>query len=240
VSIDKNILHGLLLKKIDEPWIRILIEKILFNDPTKNCLIKGKPEELASVPYHKSLWHAPKNKGLPIGNLTSQFFSNVYLNELDQFVKHRLKCKHYLRYVDDVVILDTDSAQLEQTYQRINRLLNERLCLNLHPHKKQINQISHGINFVGFVMKPHRKYIRRSTVSRLKEKIRQWKQDYVREEGVVPEESWMQYRAMLNSYYGLFRWANAYKLREALAKKARNERVFPDADYAKFYLRPLN
>jgi retron-type reverse transcriptase len=236
VSIDKNILHAILLRKIDEPWILRLLQKILFHDPKSNCFLKGNKAILAKVPKHKSLWHSPADKGLPIGNLTSQFFSNVYLNELDQFVKHQLKCRHYTRYVDDLVILHSEPKYLSQIYESMNQFLGKELHLSFHPKKTQIQKLENGINFVGFIVKPYRKYIRRSSVGRLKDKIRKWKSA----PASVTEESWMQYRAMLNSYYGLFRWANGYRLRLSLAKEARNERVFPDGDLSKFYLKPLN
>lgn len=95
LSINKVALFDLLKKKIYEPWLLKLVEQVLFHDPRPTCQVKSKQEAFYRVPKHKSLWHAPSERGLPIGNLTSQFFANVYLNELDQFAKHILKARYY-------------------------------------------------------------------------------------------------------------------------------------------------
>ena len=79
----------------------------------KIIIKKGDPALFQLIPPHKSLFKVPKNQGLPIGNLTSQFFANIYLNELDQFAKHQLKIKYYLRYVDDLLMLHQNPKQLK-------------------------------------------------------------------------------------------------------------------------------
>jgi len=89
-------------------------------------------------------------KGMPLGNLTSQFFANVYLNELAQFVKHKLRAKCYIRYVDDFVILHNSKEQLNIWKSEINRFLKEKLELELHPNKSQILKLKKGIKFLGF------------------------------------------------------------------------------------------
>jgi len=87
---------------------------------------------------------------MPLGNLTSQFFANVYLNELDYFVKHKLKAKYYIRYVDDFVILHKSKEQLEKWKAEIDRFLRDKLKIELHPEKSKIILLSRGIDFVGF------------------------------------------------------------------------------------------
>ena len=82
---------------------------------------------------------------MPLGNLTSQFFANVYLNELDQFMKHKLGAKYYLRYVDDFVILHSSKHQLNIWKKEINNFLNEKLKLELHPNKSKIINLSNSI-----------------------------------------------------------------------------------------------
>jgi len=89
-------------------------------------------------------------KGMPLGNLTSQFFANVYLNELDYFVKHKLRAKYYIRYVDDFVILHPSKEQLKIWKNEINKFLAKKLKLELHPDKSRIINLSRGIDFVGF------------------------------------------------------------------------------------------
>src|SRR5690606_16103590 len=103
VSINKHILADLLAKHVSDPWWWNLTETILFHDPRKNYEYRGDPKRLDLVPAHKRLTQQPAHLGLPIGNLSSQFFANVYLDVLDQFVKHDLRCRHYIRYVDDFV-----------------------------------------------------------------------------------------------------------------------------------------
>ncbi len=105
MSIDKEILFALLAPKIHDDDVLWLTRLLVFHDCTQDYLLKGDPELLARIPPHKTLFGAGPNQGLPIGNLNSQFFANVYLNGLDQFVKHQLQCRHYLRYCDDFVLL---------------------------------------------------------------------------------------------------------------------------------------
>ncbi len=108
MRIDKAILWRLLAPHIADDDARWLTELLVFHDCTDGHIVKGAPGELEQVPPHKSLLRCEPGKGLPIGNLNSQFFANVYLNGLDQFVKHQLRCRHYLRYCDDFVLLSAD------------------------------------------------------------------------------------------------------------------------------------
>ncbi len=188
------------------------------------------------------MWYAPKNKGLPIGNLTSQFFANIYLNELDQFVKHKLKCKYYLRYADDILIFNKSPKLLNQAYNQIEIFLEKELLLKLHPGKKEINTLDKGINFVGYIIKPHRVYIRNSTVGRLKQKICQLNiQEIQGNEMIENKNNLEKYQAALNSYFGMFRHIKGYNLRRSLGEKLKNEVIFPVKDYRKFQIqKPKN
>src|SRR3990167_4012244 len=91
-----------------------------------------------------TFWFSGDKKGMPLGNLTSQFFANIYLNKLDYFVKHILKAKYYLRYVDDFVILHESDRQLEIWKEQIDPFLRERLKIELHPQKSRIIPLSRG------------------------------------------------------------------------------------------------
>jgi hypothetical protein len=104
---------------------------LLTGNQALNADYRGNPAHLKRVPAHKQLVHAAPEKGLPIGNLTSQFFPNVYLNELDQFVKHTLKVNHYVRYVDDFVLLHQEPAVLDAWRSAMANFLRERLGLSL-------------------------------------------------------------------------------------------------------------
>ena len=115
----------MLTPRIHEPWLLALSQQVVFHDPRQNCVLKSKREVFDRVPKYKSLWNAPSHQGLPIGNLTSQFFANVYLDRLDQFVKHTLRAKYYFRYVDDWVILGESIDVLNSHFAAIDRFLRE-------------------------------------------------------------------------------------------------------------------
>jgi len=108
---------------------------------------------------------------MPIGNLTSQFFANIYLNELDYFVKHKLKAEYYIRYVDDFVILHNSRKQLERWKNQIDNFLKLRLKLELHPEKSRIIPLSRGIDFVGFRNFYYHKLLRKRNIRNIQRKI---------------------------------------------------------------------
>ena len=124
-----------------------LAEKLVFRDCTHEPVLKGNPQRVDRLPPHKTLFRAPPGKGLPIGNLNSQFFANVYLNALDQFVKHELKYRWYLRYCDDFVLLAESATQLAVWRTRIENFLLERLLLQLNPARERLRPVSDGVDF---------------------------------------------------------------------------------------------
>ncbi len=140
-TVDHKILLSILMKKIADKKIRWLMRLILSN-------------------YHSGV----DEKGMPLGNLTSQFFANVYLNELDQFVKQQLKVKYYLRYVDDFIILHHSPLVLEGYKQKINDFLLQKLALNLHPDKSKIIFLLRGVHFLGFKVFLHHKLIKKKNI----------------------------------------------------------------------------
>jgi RNA-directed DNA polymerase len=109
--------------------------------------------------------------GLPLGNLTSQLFVNVYMNEFDQFAKHKLKARHYIRYADDFALLSEDRAWLEAQVPQIESFLRERLHLTLHPDKVYIKTFASGVDFLGWVHFPDHRVLRTTTKKRLLRKI---------------------------------------------------------------------
>ncbi len=110
-------------------------------------------------------------RGLPLGNLTSQLFANIYLNELDQFVKHRLKAKHYIRYADDFVFLSHDRALLESLIPIIRDFLQQQLRLTLHPKKIFLKTLSSGVDFLGWAHFPDHRVLRTSTKHRMLRRV---------------------------------------------------------------------
>jgi RNA-directed DNA polymerase len=192
VSINKAVLLEQLQRQVTEPWWIALAGVILMHDPRQNVEVRGTQAELALVPTHKSLFNAPEGYGLPIGNLSSQFFANVLLDDLDQFVKHQLRAPTYVRYVDDFVMLHTSPQWLNAARQRIEAKL-ETLNLQINPRKTILQPVARGIDFVGHVIKPHRRITRRKTVHTMLDRL----QD-------MPAADLHQ---SANSYFGLLRQA---------------------------------
>lgn len=150
-------------------------------------------------------------KGLPLGNLTSQLFTNVYMNVFDQFVKHKLKAKYYARYTDDFVFVSSDKDYLESLVPKIRQFLKGQLALDLHPHKVTIRSIHQGADFLGYVTRPHYRVVRTRTQRRMtrgfSEKLEAYKAGDASQEEV--EQS-------LASYIGVLSHANAYRFTEEL------------------------
>lgn len=138
-------------------------------------------------------------QGLPLGNLTSQLFANIYLNEFDRFVKHGLKARYYIRYADDFVILADQRAELIELVPLLQKFLLERLKLVLHPDKLFIKTVASGVDFLGWVHFPKHRVMRRATKLRMMRKL-----------------ATNQKEATRNSYLGLIKHGNTYKLRASL------------------------
>lgn len=176
VAIDKNILRAQVAKKVREPWWLTLSDLILFHDPRGNFELRGSKDKINLVPIHKRLNQQPKHLGLPIGNLSSQFYANIYLNELDQFIKHQIKAKHYIRYVDDFIILHESPQWLNDALIKINDWLPKHLHANLNPKKTILQPVERGVDFVGQVIKPWHRYTRPRTVNEAISRINQTKE----------------------------------------------------------------
>jgi hypothetical protein len=149
--------------------------------------------------------------GLPIGNLTSQLFANIYLGEFDHFVKHKLKVKNYIRYTDDFVIVGEDKNYLEHLIEPISKFLKENLNLSLHPQKLSIRKYRQGIDFLGYVVFPYHIAVRTKTKRRIFRKLRKYLKDY--KDGTLSEETLRQSMA---SYFGVLSHANSFRLGELL------------------------
>lgn len=206
VSIDKDILAGLVLKHVDTPWLRRLIAQVIHHDPTQGPRFNSPRWKMRQVPQHKSLFNS-NGRGLPIGNLSSQFFANVYLNELDQLVKRRLGIRWYGRYVDDVVLIDHDPQKLNAAFDVMQVFAGEKLRAAFHPKKTTRNTCDKGVNFCGMILLPHRKYLRRRTAKAMQHVANG-------PERFADPEHWT---SQMNSYLGLCRHANTYNLRKQVA-----------------------
>jgi len=171
-SIDQNILISILQEYIPDKDIVNLLKGIIF-----------------------SFYSTELGKGLPLGNLTSQLFANVYMNEFDQFVKHKVKVKHYIRYADDFVILSENKEYLENKILIIKNFLENKLKLALHPDKVFIKTLSSGMDFLGWVHFFDYRILRRTTKKRMFNKI---KTNFDSQ--------------TLNSYLGLIKHGNSHKI----------------------------
>ena len=163
VSINKAILRDRIAARVTEPWTLALAELVLFHDPRQGAIMQSTARQHTRVPAHKRLMGQPAHLGLPIGNLSSQFFANIYLDALDQFAKHQLHARHYIRYVDDFLLLHESAQWLNQAKAEIEAFIERELHVRLNPAKTILQPIARGIDFVGQVIKPWRSSIRRRT-----------------------------------------------------------------------------
>lgn len=195
VSINKLVLREILLAKIPEPFWRRLTELVLMHDPRVDFVYRGDPEMMDLVPPHKRLMEQESHLGLPIGNLSSQFFANVYLDVLDQHAKHQLRARHYVRYVDDFVFLHESPERLNEILAEVTAFLPATLGAQINPRKTILQPIDRGVDFVGQVIKPWRRETRKRT-----------RNEALRRVAETPSRDLMQ---VANSYFGLLRQATA-------------------------------
>jgi retron-type reverse transcriptase len=169
-SINHGILLGILRERIEDEDILKLLENII-------C----------------SFDSGVKGEGIPLGNLTSQLLVNIYMNEFDQYVKHILKVKYYIRYADDFVFMLKDRSYLEELCQKIEDFLTQELRLSLHPDKVFIKTLASGVDFLGWVHFPKHKVLRTTTKKRMLRKVNE---------------------KNVTSYLGLLAHGNGYKIQE--------------------------
>lgn len=181
-TIDHGVLLGLIKEKINDQRLLNLLEKV----------VRG--------------FETHPGKGMPIGNLTSQLFANIYMDPLDKFVKHRLKVRHYVRYADDFLLLSDNEAELMGYFVEIWRFLKEVLRLELHPHKISLRKLAWGIDFVGYVALPHRAQPRRRTVRRIFKRV-----DCITDTA--------QLSAVLDSYLGYLCHVDSQEIQEQLLNR---------------------
>ena len=178
-SIDQEFLMQILKKYIQDENIFWLLERIVgsFKTRTLDVLVLG--------------------KGLPLGNLTSQLLVNIYMNKFDQFVKHKLKIKYYVRYADDFVLLSQNKSELERVLGYIKVFLCYELKLELHPNKVSIQTFAAGVDFLGWVHFPNHRVLRTVTKRRMLTRVRGLEKD----------------NPTKQSYLGMLKWGNSQKLK---------------------------
>lgn len=154
---------------IDMDFILWLTHEIVLLDPTDGCRHVGNPSEWDDVDASKLMANAPADCGMPIGNLTSQLFSNVYMNPFDQMVKRVLYFPYYGRYVDDSATISSDRQRLTDAIPLMRDFLKDELCLDMHMGKTQIIDVRYGVEFLGAFIKPYRTYICNRSLSRIRQ-----------------------------------------------------------------------
>ena len=170
-AIDHAILKQLVRRKIKDPEVLWLVDLIIDYSNPQEFVLDYFPGDDLFTPLER-------RKGLPIGNLTSQFFANVYLTGLDHYIKEVLRCRYYARYVDDMVVLENDKKKLWDICHCIDHYL-ESLRLKLHPHKNQIRPVSRGVTFLGQVIYPHKRFLRKQNVVRFMKRIHKFQEQYI-------------------------------------------------------------
>lgn len=221
MHINKDILFDKLTAFVNQHYTQAdkdalvdLCEKVIFNDPTQNCIIKGDRRDWAALPADKSLFHSPHHCGLSIGNLTSQVLANFYMNGFDHFVKHNLGVRFYGRYVDDFVIVHHDREYLRSIVSVLSSFLSSTLKLTLHPHKVYLQHYTKGVKYLGVVIKPHRIYIANRTKGNFYEAIHN--QNLVARDHKPNREERRAFLSSMNSYLGMMKHYRTYRLRKRM------------------------
>lgn len=246
MSIHKNILFAKLEQFIKEKYyypdkdlLIKLCKQVIFNDSTKNCIIKGSKSDWDNLPQTKSLFHSEPNFGLPIGNLTSQVFANFYMDSFDHFVKHNLKIRYYGRYVDDFVIVHEDKEYLKKLIPILSEYLQTELQTTIHPKKIYLQHYGKGVQFLGTVIKPNRIYIGNRTKGNFFNAIE--KQNKIVLDNKPTKEEKAAFLSSMNSYLGIMKHYKTYNLRKRVIFKRLSgywfNHVYLSGGIAKFVLK---
>ena len=195
-SIDQSILLDILRRSIADERILALLSEII------GSFCSCSPHRHR---FTTTVGNRCQHRGLPLGNLTSQLLVNIYMNEFDQFVKHRLKAKHYVRYADDFVFLSASRSDLDILLPKIAEFLERRLALTLHPDKVFIKTLASGVDFLGWVHFPDHRVLRTATKRRMMS-------------ATARSES----KPVLESYSGLLSHGNARKLARPILTKLKS------------------
>lgn len=195
-NVDHQILTNLLKKKIDNPDLLLLLDEIIGSFASDYTIDPKIP------------------KGMPIGNLTSQIFANIYMDPLDKYIKHTVKAEYYIRYADDFVIMNKDPDYLKQLIPQIAEFLKTNLSFSLHPNKVSIENYYLGTDFLGYVIFPHFIIPKTRTKRRMFKKI--YKKVQELKSGKTTEESLNQ---TVQSYLGYISHGNTFKLTQDVKNK---------------------
>jgi CheY-like chemotaxis protein len=191
------------LRKYDytDPLLLYLTDVIINKDPLQNCRYCGKLSDWDGLPDSKCLSKQPVGVGLPIGDLTSQLFSNIFLNKLDRFVTYDLGFKHYGRYVDDLWLIDESKEKLQDAIVKISSFLSD-IGMTLHPKKIRLHPCTDKISFLGAVCAPRCRHASRRTTKKFSIKLHKMEQMLLSSENSDGVLNLNDITACLNSYLG--------------------------------------
>jgi len=190
-TVDHTILMRLIERRVKNERALRIIREVVSSFHTEGASRKG----------------GLSGKGLPIGNVTSQVFTNIYLDELDRFIKHQLRVKHYARFCDDFVLLSAYRSDLLGWREAIGDFLSSKLRLSLHPSKVIIRPLRQGIDFVGYVVLPHHCVLRNSTKRRMFRRLSRRADAAIESDGGGGDVA-----QSLSSYLGMLSHADAYEM----------------------------
>jgi len=215
-NLDKDILYRYLYAECKgQEEILYLAHKIIYHDPTQNYIFKGNKTKLGLLPPHKTLFGLAPNKGLPIGNLTSQFFANVYMSAFDNYIKRVLKVKHYIRYVDDFVLFDSSKERLAELLVQIERYLGRYLSLTLRADTK-LKHHKEGLDFLGYIIRPDYILTRRRVVNNYKYKKAKYLQRYEESKGKMKLSEIKAFLSVKASFESHTKHSNSYNLNQKI------------------------
>jgi RNA-directed DNA polymerase len=202
-SIDHDTLKQKLRRRIKDRWVLGLLDTLIETSPEKTPALHGLRRDQSSTSQIR-------RTGIPIGNLTSQFFANLYLDDLDHYIKEALGVRAYLRYVDDMVALENDKARLDELRGRVaDRLAEERL--QLHPRKAQVTRTAQGLNLLGYRVYPNGCRLRDDNGHRFARKLRGFARAYAQ-----GRTSWRDFNPAVQSWIGHARHADTQGLRRQI------------------------
>lgn len=219
-NINKNILYRMCERKMCLSFSRekydlvnYLLKKVLFDDVVGGAIKIGNKENWKLARKDRSLYYAPKSKGLPIGNLTSQLFSNIYMDQFDHFIKDDLDIEYYGRYVDDFVVVHKDREFLRKLIRDSQSFLKYNLELEVHPKKIYLQHYAKGVGFLGAFIKPYRVYIGNRVKVNVNMFIKDINYTLSRTKCNLSKNDIVSIRATFNSYFGLLCKFNTFGLR---------------------------
>ena len=202
-----------------------LIYKIIYNDCTKNSIFKWIRDDYVWLPKNKSLFFAKTNYWLPIWNLTSQLFSNIYLSDFDKYIKRESSPDStgsglfYWRYVDDFIIVHHDKNFLISMIEKTRNYLNHNLWLTLHPDKIYLQHYKNGVLFLWCYIKPYRLYIRKRTIGYLYTKIQKLNTKLKNNDIITKNDFHKYILSPINSYLGFIKNTSSFKVKIKILKK---------------------